>query len=157
MSLRAAFAIAVLASMGLQPAMATERLLKLRQYTFGCGTGQECVGWRHSFAFIDPALRGADLPREAYSDVYTSREVDELIDLREREIKDEVAGLIDAALARRQPAAAQSESDRRQFRDEIAAAVVGQMARMMAEHEQQTRAWLRELVREEMRAAAPAR
>jgi hypothetical protein len=158
MLLRAAFAIAVLASIGLQQAAASERLLKLRQYTFGCGTAQECVGWRHSFAYIDPAARNAELPRDAYVEVYTTREVEELIDLREREIRAELSGLIDEAMAKRPgvAAAVPTDADRRQFRDEIATEIVAQMARMMAEHESQTRAWLRELVREEMRAAAPA-
>jgi hypothetical protein len=158
MLLRAAFAIAVLVSVGLQQAGASERLLKLRQYTFGCGTaGQECVGWRHSFAYLDPAARNAELPRDTYVEVYTAREVDELIDLRQREIKSELADIVDQAMTNRPEAAALSDADRRQLRDEIATEVVAQLARMMAEHESQTRAWLRELVREEMRAAAPPR
>lgn len=151
MRMRAAIAIAVFVLLGLPQAEATERLLKLRQYTFGCGApgqaaqaGQECVGWRHTFAFLDPAARNADLPRDTYSEVYTAREVDELVE---------------QAMAKRADTAAAplSDEDRRRFRDEIAAEVVAQMARMMAEHETQTRAWLRELVREEMRAAAPPR
>lgn len=156
---RAAFAIAVLISIGLQQAGASERLLKLRQYTFGCGSGQECVGWRHTFAYIDPAARNAELPRDTYFEVYTAREVDELIDLREREIKTELSEMVDQAMEKRPggAAAALSDDERRRFRDEVATEVVAQMARMMAEHESQTRAWLRELVREEMRAAAPAR
>ena len=166
MLVRAAIAIAVFVLLGLPQAGATERLLKLRQYTFGCGApgqasqaGQECVGWRHSFAYLDPAARNAELPRDTYSEVYTAREIDELIDLREGEIKSGLAGLIEQAIARRPDGAAAqlSDEDRRRFRDEIAAEVVAQMARMMAEHETQTRAWLRELVREEMRAAAPPR
>ena len=159
MLVRAAFAIAVLVSVGLQQAAASERLLKLRQYTFGCGAGQECVGWRHTFAYIDPAARTAELPRDAYFEVYTAREIDELIDLRQGEVKAELAAMIDQAMAKRSDGAAASlsDDDRRRFRDEIAAEVVAQMARMMAEHESQTRAWLRELVREELRAAAPQR
>jgi hypothetical protein len=152
MLVRAAFAIAILVSAGLQQAAASERLLKLRQYTFSCGPqgqpaqpGQECVGWRHTFAYLDPSARNAELPRDTYVDVYSTREVD---------------GLIEQAMARRADGAAAApldEDERRRFRDEIAAEVVAQMARMMAEHEMQTRAWLRELVREEMRAAAPPR
>jgi hypothetical protein len=121
----------------LQPAQASERLLKLRAYTFQCGT-QECPGWRHSFAFIDPALRNAELPRDAYVDVYTTKEVD---------------ALIEQAMARRADAALGSDEERRKLRDDIAAEVVGQLTRLMAEQEAQTRAWLRELVREEMKAA----
>jgi hypothetical protein len=159
MIVRAGLAIAVLLSVGLQQAAASERLLKLRQYTFGCGTGsaQECVGWRHTFAYIDPAARNAELPRDAYFEVYTAREVDELIDVRERDIKGEVSEMVDQAMAKRAAgsAAMLSDDERRRLRDEIATEVVAQMARMMAEHESQTRAWLRELVREEMRAAPP--
>jgi hypothetical protein len=154
---RAAFAIAVLVSIGLQQAAASERLLKLRQYTFNCGTGQECVGWRHSFAYLDPAARNAELPRDAYAEVYTAREVDELIDLREREIKTELGEMIDAAMAKRADGAAAplNDADRRRIRDDVAAEVVAQLTRLMAEQESQTRAWLRELVREEMKAPPP--
>ena len=38
--------------------------------------------------------------------------------------------------------------------DDIAAEVVTQLSRLMAAQEEQTRAWLRELVREEMKAGA---
>jgi hypothetical protein len=121
-----------------QQATASERLLKLRQYTFQCGT-QECTGWRHSFGFIDPAARDAALPREAYVEVYTTQEVD---------------ALVDEALKRRPEAIASAigDEERRKLRDEIAAEVLAQFTRLMAEQEAQTRAWLRELVREEMRA-----
>jgi hypothetical protein len=152
MVVRVAFAIAILVSAGLQQVAASERLLKLRQYTFNCGQpgqpgqpGQECVGWRHTFAYLDPAARNAELPRDTYVDVYSAREVDELIEQA-------MARRADGAVA-----APLDDDERRRFRDEIAAEVVAQMARMMAEHEMQTRAWLRELVREEMRAAAPPR
>ena len=118
----------------LQPALATERLLKLRQYTFQCGGTQECTGWRHSFGFIDPAARNVDLPRDAYVDVYTTQEVD-------------------AALARRDAASALSDEERAKLRDDIAAEVLAQFSRMMAEQEAQTRAWLQELVRQELKAA----
>lgn len=119
-----------------QSASASERLLKMRAYTFQCGA-QECGGWRHSFAFIDPALRNAELPHEAYAEVYTTREVD---------------ARIDQALARRAEMP-DSEDARRRLRDDIAAEVVGQLARLMAEQEAQMRAWLRELVREEVKAS----
>jgi hypothetical protein len=128
---------ALLLALLLQPAHASERLLKLRAYTFQCGT-QECPGWRHSFGFIDPALRNAELPRDAYVDVYTTTEVD---------------ALIEQAMARRADTALGSDEDRRKLRDDVAAEVVGQLTRLMAEQEAQTRAWLRELVREEMKAA----
>jgi hypothetical protein len=137
MPLRAVLSVLALVSF-LHPAFAGERLLKLRQYTFQCAT-QECVGWRHSFAYIDPAARNAELPREAYVEVYTTGEVD---------------ARIDAALARRPESPVASEDERRRLRDDIAAEVVAQLSRLMAEQEAQTRAWLRELVREEMRAGA---
>jgi hypothetical protein len=120
-----------------QPALAGEKLLKLRAYAFQCGT-QECGGWRHSFAFIDPAARNAELPRDAYVEVYTTKEVD---------------ALIEQALERR-PEVAGSDEERRKLRDDIAAEVVTQLSKMMAAQEEQTRAWLRELVREEMKAGA---
>ena len=123
----------------MQPAQASEKLLKLRAYTFQCGT-QECSGWRHSFGYIDPAARNAELPREAYVEVYTTKEVD---------------ALIEQALARR-PEAPGNEEERRKLRDDIAAEVVTQLSKLMAAQEEQTRAWLRELVREEMKAG-PAR
>ena len=136
--LRAVLAVPLVAFL-LQPASAGEKLLKLRQYTFQCGT-QECVGWRHSFAFIDPAARNAELPRDAYVEVYSAQEVD---------------ALIEAALARRGDAAVPADEDeRRKLRDDIAAEVVRQLTRLMAEQEAQTRAWLRELVREEMKSGA---
>jgi hypothetical protein len=138
MSLRAVLSVLLIA-LPMQSALAGEKLLKLRQYTFQCGT-QECSGWRHSFAFIDPAARNAELPRDAYVEVYTTQEVD---------------ALIDAALARRPDAALSgSDDERRKLRDDIAAEVVTQLTRLMAEQEAQTRAWLRELVREEMKAGA---
>ena len=123
-----------------QPALASERLLKLRQYTFQCGGTQECTGWRHSFGYIDPAARNAELPHEAYVDVYTTQEVD---------------GLVEAALARRPDAVGSlaNDDERRTLRDDIAAEVVTQLTRMMAEHEAQTRAWLEEFVRQELKAA----
>jgi hypothetical protein len=136
MPLRVALSVLLL-GLCLQPVLAGEKILKLRQYTFQCGGTQECSGWRHTFAYIDPTLRNADLPRDAYMEVYTTQEVD---------------ARIDAALARRADAPA-SEDERRQLRDDIAAEVVTQLVRLMAEHETQTRAWLRELVREEIRAA----
>jgi hypothetical protein len=135
---RAALSVLMLGLL-VQPALAGEKLLKLRQYTFQCGPAQECSGWRHSFAFIDPAARNAELPRDAYVDVYTAQEVD---------------ARIEDALARRDVAASGSEDERRKLRDDIAAEVVAQLARLMAEHESQTRAWLRELVREEMKAGS---
>ncbi|HEX2112783.1 MAG TPA: hypothetical protein VHM01_00110 [Alphaproteobacteria bacterium] len=136
MPLRAVLPFLLLA-LQTQFAFAGEKLLKLRQYTFQCGA-QECVGWRHSFAFVDPAARNAELPRDAYVEVYTTQEVD---------------ALIDAALARRPDAALTgSDDERRKLRDDIAAEVVTQLTRLMAEQEAQTRAWLRELVREEMKA-----
>ena len=128
---------ALLFVLAFQSADASERLLKLRAYTFQCGA-QECAGWRHSFGFIDPAARNAELPHDAYVEVYTTQEVDTLID---------------QALARRPGAAAANDEDLRKLRDDIAAEVVGQLTRLMAEQEAQTRAWLRELVREEMKAA----
>jgi hypothetical protein len=138
MPFRAVLSALVLAAF-VQPAVAGEKLLKLRQYTFQCGA-QECGGWRHSFGFIDPALRNAELPRDAYVEVYTTHEVD---------------ALVEAALARRPDAALPADDDdRRKLRDDIAAEVVTQLTRLMAEQEAQTRAWLRELVREEMRAGS---
>jgi len=128
---------ALLFVLAFQSADASERLLKLRAYTFQCGA-QECAGWRHSFGFIDPAARNAELPHDAYVEVYTTQEVDTLID---------------QALARRPGAAAANDEDLRKLRDDIAAEVVGQLTRLMAEQEAQTRAWLRELVRDEMKAA----
>jgi hypothetical protein len=137
MLIRVAMTIAMLILL-LQPALASERLLKLRQYTFQCGT-QECTGWRHSFGFIDPAARNAELPRDAYVDVYTAPEVD---------------ALVDTALARRPGAtSALSDEERRKLRDDIAAEVLAQFSRMMAEQEAQTRAWLQDLVRQELKAA----
>jgi hypothetical protein len=138
MLLRAAMTIVTLIAM-LQPALATERLLKLRQYTFQCSGTQECTGWRHSFGFIDPAARNAELPRDAYVDVYTTQEVD---------------ALVDTALARRTDGtSALSEQERSKLRDDIAAEVLAQFSRMMAEQEAQTRAWLQDLVRQELKAA----
>jgi hypothetical protein len=137
MLIRVAMTIAMLVLL-LQPALASERLLKLRQYTFQCGT-QECTGWRHSFGFIDPAARNAELPRDAYVDVYTAPEVD---------------ALVDAALARRPDAtSSMSEEERGKLRDDIATEVLSQFSRMMAEQEAQTRAWLQDLVRQELKAA----
>ena len=136
MLLRAALTIVTLIAL-LQPALASERLLKLRQYTFQCGT-QECTGWRHSFGYIDPAARNAELPRDAYVDVYTTQEVD---------------ALVDTALARRGATSALSEDERSKLRDDIAAEVLAQFSRMMAEQEAQTRAWLQDLVRQELKAA----
>ena len=133
MLIRAATTVVALFAL-LQPALATERLLKLRQYTFQCSGTQECTGWRHSFGFIDPAARNVDLPRDAYVDVYTTQEVD-------------------AALARRDAASALSDEERAKLRDDIAAEVLAQFSRMMAEQEAQTRAWLQELVRQELKAA----
>lgn len=120
-----------------QSAGASEPLLKMRSYVFPCD-GQECIGWRHSFGFIDPAARNAELPRDAYVEVYTTQEVDELVD---------------QALARR-AGAPESDEERRKLRDDVAAEVVGQLTRLMAEQEAQMRAWLRELVREEMKSGA---
>ena len=133
MLIRAATTVVALFAL-LQPALATERLLKLRQYTFQCSGTQECTGWRHSFGFIDPAARNVDLPRDAYVDVYTTQEVD-------------------AALARRDAASALSDEERAKLRDDIAAEVLAQFSRMMAEQEAQTRAWLQELVRQELQPA----
>ena len=133
MLIRAATTVVALFAL-LQPALATERLLKLRQYTFQCSGTQECTGWRHSFGFIDPAARNVDLPRDAYVDVYTTQEVD-------------------AALSRRDAASALSDEERAKLRDDIAAEVLAQFSRMMAEQEAQTRAWLQELVRQELKAA----
>lgn len=161
MLLRAALSVLVLAGLAVQPAAATERLLKLRQYTFNCGTGpgQECVGWRHSFAYIDPAAKNVDLPRDAYADVYTTREVEELIDLRQAELKTEMSQVIDEAMAKRteERAVSLSDADRQRLRDDIAADVVTQLGRLMAEQEAQTRAWLQNLIREELKAAGVAR
>jgi hypothetical protein len=137
MLLRAALTIVTLIAL-LQPALASERLLKLRQYTFQCSGTQECAGWRHSFGFIDPAARNAELPRDAYVDVYTTQEVD---------------ALVDTALARRGATSALSEDERSKLRDDIAAEVLAQFSRMMAEQEAQTRAWLQDLVRQELKAA----
>jgi hypothetical protein len=120
-----------------QSAGAGERLLKMRSYVFPCD-GQECIGWRHSFGFIDPAARNAELPRDAYVEVYTTTEVE---------------ALVERALARRGDAP-ESDEERRKLRDDIAAEVVGQLTRLMAEQETQMRAWLRELVREEMKSGA---
>ena len=137
MLIRVAMTVAMLVLL-LQPALASERLLKLRQYTFQCGT-QECTGWRHSFGYIDPAARNAELPRDAYVDVYTAPEVD---------------ALVDAALERRPGAtSALSDEERGKLRDDIAAEVLVQFSRMMAEQEAQTRAWLQDLVRQELQAA----
>lgn len=161
MLLRAALSVLVLAGLAVQPAAATERLLKLRQYTFNCGTGpgQECVGWRHSFAYLDPAAKTLDLPRDTYVDVYTTREVEELIDLRQAELKTEMSQAIDEAMAKRaeERAVSLSEADRQRLRDDIAADVVTQLGRLMAEQEAQTRAWLQNLIREELKAAGVAR
>ena len=134
--LRAVLSALVLALLT-QPAIASEKLLKLRAYTFQCGT-QECSGWRHSFGYIDPAARNAELPREAYVEVYTTKEVDTLVE---------------QALARR-PETPGNEEERRKLRDDIAAEVVTQLGKLMAVQEEQTRAWLRELVREEIKAGA---
>ena len=161
MLLRAALSVLVLAGLAVQPAAATERLLKLRQYTFNCGTGpgQECVGWRHSFAYLDPAAKTLDLPRDTYVDVYTTREVEELIDLRQAELKTEMSQAIDEAMAKRaeERGLSLSEADRQRLRDDIAADVVTQLGRLMAEQEAQTRAWLQNLIREELKAAGVAR
>jgi hypothetical protein len=161
MLLRAALSVLVLAGLAAQPAAATERLLKLRQYTFNCGTGpgQECVGWRHSFAYLDPAAKTLDLPRDTYVDVYTTREVEELIDLRQAELKTEMSQVIDEAMAKRaeERGLSLSEADRQRLRDDIAADVVTQLGRLMAEQEAQTRAWLQNLIREELKAAGVAR
>jgi hypothetical protein len=121
-----------------QSAGAGERVLKMRSYVFPCD-GQECIGWRHSFGFIDPAARNAELPRDAYVEVYTTQEVD---------------ALVERALARR-AGVPDGEEERRRLRDDIAAEVVGQLTRLMAEQEAQMRAWLRELVREEMKSGDP--
>lgn len=158
MLVRAALSALFVALIGLNQAAATERLLKLRQYTFACGTGQECIGWRHTFAYLDPAARNADLPRDTYVDVYTSREVEELIDLRQGEMKDQIATMIDRALARQpEGSGALSADDRRRLRDDVAAEVLDQFARLMAQQEAQTRAWLQELVRDEIKAARAPR
>jgi len=137
MPLRAAMTVLVLILL-VQPSLASERLLKLRQYTFSCGP-QDCTGWRHSFGFIDPAARNAELPRDAYVDVYTTQEVD---------------ALVEAALARRADAimSGASDDERRKLRDDIAAEVLAQFTRLMAEHEAQTRAWLQDFVRQELKA-----
>jgi hypothetical protein len=47
--------------------------------------------------------------------------------------------------------------DRQRLRDDIAADVVTQLGRLMAEQESQTRAWLQNLIREELKAAGVAR
>lgn len=153
-------ALVVLIVFAQHPAGATEKLLKLRQYTFGCGNGQECVGWRHSFAFIDPAARDAELPRDAYVDLYTLPEIDGLFAKQREALKAELPGMIDDALAKRAGGAAPSalsEADRTRLRDDVAAEVVTQLSRMMAEREAQTRAWLQDQIRQELQAAGVKR
>ncbi len=162
MLLRAALSVLVLAGLAVQPAAGTERLLKLRQYTFNCGSGpgQECIGWRHSFAYLDPTVKDLDMPRDTYIHVYTTQEVEELIDLRQAELKTEMSQAIDEAMARRadeKVVPALSDEDRQRLRDDIAADVVTQLGRLMAEQEAQTRAWLQALIREELKAAGVAR
>lgn len=156
MFVRIALSALFLIVAGLQSTGATERVLKMRQYTFNCGAGQECAGWRHSFAYLDPAARDAELPRDTVFEVYTSREVDELIDLRHDEIRSEVPALVESAIAKR-PEAALSAEERDRLRDDIAAEVVAQFAKLMAQQEAQTRAWLQDLVRQEMKAAGVGR
>lgn len=145
----------ILVGLAQAQAFATEKLLKLRQYTFNCANGQECVGWRHSFAYIDPAARDADLPRDAYVDLYTVPEIDGLVASQREALKAELAGMIDTAIAKRAggTSSSLSEDDRRQLRDDIAAEVVTRLSRMMTEREAQTRAWLRDQISQELRAA----
>lgn len=136
---------------GIDPATATERLLKMRTYSFACGTGQECSGWRHSFAFLDPAAKNAELPRETYVDIYTAGEIDDKV----ADLKTELSRLIDDALLR--ASATVSTPDERALRDEIAADVVERLGRIMAEREAQMREWLRQEIKDELRAAGVKR
>lgn len=140
---------------GAAPGIAAEKLLKLRPYTFNCGAaGQECSGWRHSFAFIDPLLRGAELPRDAYIEVYSAAE----IDARLEKIESEVVKILDDAFARAgRTADAMGPDELRRLRDDVAADVVVQLGRIMAEREAQTREWLRHQLKEELRAAGIGR
>lgn len=156
MFVRIALSVLFLFLAGLQSTGASERLLKMRQYTFNCGGGQECAGWRHTFAYLDPAARDAELPRDTYVELYTTREVDELIDLRHNEIRSELPAIVESAMAKR-PEAALSAEERIRLRDDIAAEVVAQFAKLMAQQEAQTRAWLQDLVREEMKAVGAVR
>lgn len=146
-------AVLLIASIcGQASAEATERLLKMRTYNFACGTNQECSGWRHSFAYLDPAAKNAELPRETFVDIYTSHEVDD----RLADVKTEVSRLVDEAISRA-GGPMSSAPDDRNLREEIAADVVARLGRIMAEREAQMREWLRQEIRDELKAAGKSR
>ena len=129
-------------------AEATERLLKMRTYNFACGSNQECSGWRHSFAYLDPAAKNAELPRDTFVEIYTSHEVDDKL----ADLKTEVSRLVDEAISRAGGSTA-SAPEERNLREEIAADVVARLGRIMAEREAQMREWLRQEIRDELNAA----